>query len=85
MRGETWTIIGVVITVSVFLAGQNLYTTTRLDSRIDGVHREAVKDRRIFQAGMDTFRQELLAIAERQARLEGPLLADVPRTGEREP
>ena len=39
---------------------------------------EATADRRAMQASLDAFRTELQRIAERQARLEGPLLADMP-------
>ena len=39
---------------------------------------EATADRRAMQASLDAFRTELRRIAERQARLEGPLLADMP-------
>ena len=38
---------------------------------IDALRAEAAADRRAHQAAMDTFRQEMLLLAGRQARVEG--------------
>ena len=43
------------------------------DARADAVRRAADADRRAHQASMDAFRAEMRQIAERQARVEGPL------------
>ena len=41
------------------------------DARADADRRAADADRRALQQSMDTFRNEMLRLAERQARLEG--------------
>ena len=46
-------------------------TVSRLDRRIDNDKAAADADRRAFQAGMETFRNEMQRLAERQSHLEG--------------
>ena len=48
-----------------------LRTVSRLDRRIDNDKAAADADRRAFQAGMETFRNEMQRLAERQSHLEG--------------
>ncbi len=71
----TWwqviTLAGSFAGSAVVLATIILRTTVRLDRRIDGVHNEAVADRRALQDAMDDFRKEMLRLAERQSRIEG--------------
>ena len=68
MAGQEFiAIIGTVIGVGLALAVLIMRTTARLDRRID----EVGADRRAFQAGMDTFRAEMMRLAERQSRVEG--------------
>ncbi len=75
----TWwqviTLAGAFVGTAGVVATLILRTTARLDKRIDGVHEEAVADRRQWQATMDAFRQEMLRLAERQSRTEGRLEA----------
>ena len=42
-----------------------------IHASIDALRAEAAADRRAHRAAMDTFRQEMLLLAERQARVEG--------------
>ena len=49
-------------------------------SELRSFHEEAASDRRVFQAGMDEFRREILRLSERQSHLEGMLEAHASTT-----
>ena len=64
------------LTVSILaLAGIVVLYGNGIHASIESFRTEAAADRRAHQAAMDTFRQEMRALAERQARVEGQLLA----------
>ena len=80
------TIIGIVLAVGFGLAGLMIWTTARLDRRIDNDKKAADADRRAYQAAanadrrahqarfdtaMDAFRTEMQRLAERQSHVEG--------------
>ena len=78
------TVIGTVVGTGLALAVLMMRITARLDAdrratdaRADADRRaadaRADSDRRAHQASMDAFRIEMREIAERQARVEGPL------------
>lgn len=68
------------------LAGIVVLQTNGIRSSVDTFRTEAAADRRAHQAAMDTFRQEMQRLAERQSRVEGqlqsvqPVIVDVPRS-----
>ena len=77
-RTDRWTIIGTGVT----LAGIVILSANGIHASIDAFRAEAAADRRAHQAAMDVFRteaaadrkefrQEMRALAERQARVEG--------------
>ena len=84
MDAETLSIIGSVIGTGLALAVLMMRITARLDADRRAADakwaadRRAADskwdaDRRAHQASMDAFRVEMREIAERQARVEGPL------------
>ena len=84
MDANTFSIIGSVIATGLALAVLMLRITARLDADRRAADAKADADRRAFeakadadrrahQASMDAFRAEMQEIAERQARVEGPL------------
>ena len=84
MNADTLSIIGSVFGTGLALAVLMMRITARLDAdrrafeaKADADRRasdaKADADRRAHQASMDTFRAEMRQIAERQARVEGPL------------
>ena len=84
MDANTLSIIGSVIGTGLALALLMMRITARLDAdrrafeaKADAERRaadaRADADRRAHQASMDAFRIEMREIAERQARVEGPL------------
>ena len=84
MDVDTLSIIGTVIGTGLAIAALIMRNTARLDSdrrsfeaKADADRRaadaRADADRRAHQASMDAFRAEMREIAERQARVEGPL------------
>ena len=66
-------VIGTGLAVGLTLALMAWRITVRLDRRIDSNKLSADADRRAWQATMDTFRQEMLRLAERQSHVEGRL------------
>ena len=64
-------IIGTVIAGVVALGIMAWRITGRLDRRIDNDKAAADADRRAFQSAMDTFRDEMRRLAERQSHVEG--------------
>ena len=58
------------------LAGIVVLQTNGVHASIESFRTEAAADRRAHQAAMGTFRKEMRALAERQARVEGQLLAN---------
>ena len=64
-------IIGTVIAVGLALGIMAWRITGRLDRRIDNDKAAADADRRAFQSAMDTFRDEMRRLAERQSHVEG--------------
>lgn len=65
------------LTVSILaLAGIVVLYGNGVHASIESFRTEAAADRRAHQAAMDTFRQEMRALAERQARVEGQLIAN---------
>ena len=84
MGVDTLSIIGSVFGTGLALAVIMMRITARLDAdrrafeaKADADRRaadaKADADRRAHQASMDAFRAEMREIAERQARVEGPL------------
>ena len=84
MSADTLSIIGSVIGTGLALALLMMRITARLDADRRAADAKADADRRAFeakadadrrahQASMDAFRDEMRQIAERQARVEGPL------------
>ena len=84
MDANTLSIIGSVIGTGLALAVLMMRITARLDADRRATDAKADADRRAFdakadadrrahQASMDAFRTEMREIAERQARVEGPL------------
>ena len=80
MDANTLSIIGSVVGTGLALAVLMMRITARLDAdrraadaKADADRRAADADRRAHQASMDAFRAEMRQIAERQARVEGPL------------
>ena len=73
----------VAITLSILaLAGIVVLNANGIRTSMDGIHTsmdtfrtEAAADRRVHQAAMDIFRQEMRVLAERQAHVEGQLFA----------
>ena len=70
------------------LAGIVVLQTNGIHASIHSFRTEAAADRRANQTAMDTFRQEMQRLAERQSRVEGqlqpvqPVIVDVPRDSE---
>ena len=84
MDVDTFSIIGSVFGTGLALAVLMLRITARLDADRRAADAKADADRRAFeakadadrrahQASMDAFRADMREIAERQARVEGPL------------
>ena len=73
MNAETLSIIGSVIGTGLALAVLMLRITARLDADRRTADAKADADRRAHQASMDAFRADMREIAERQARVEGPI------------
>ena len=73
MDADTLSIIGSVIGTGLALALLMMRITARLDADRRAADARADADRRAHQASMDAFRIEMREIAERQARVEGPL------------
>ena len=73
MDANTLSIIGSVIGTGLALAVLMMRITARLDADRRAFEAKADADRRAHQASMDAFRAEMREIAERQARVEGPL------------
>lgn len=73
MSAETLSIIGSVIGTGLALAVLMLRITARLDADRRTADAKADADRRAHQASMDAFRADMREIAERQARIEGPI------------
>ena len=73
MGVDTFSIIGSVLGTGLALAVLMMRITARLDADRRAADARADADRRAHQASMDTFRVEMREIAERQARVEGPL------------
>jgi len=80
----TASLAGVIILAAVGLATLNatMLRSLRADltkqigdqgQRIDSYRAEAAADRRASQAAMDTFRAEMLRLAERQSYVEGQI------------
>ena len=65
-------LIGVVVLASNGINAN--IDTLRIEAAAD--RSEAAADRRANQTAMDTFREEMLALAQRQARLEGQLFTN---------
>ena len=64
------------IAVSILaLSGVVVLQTNGIRADIASMRTEAAADRRAMQDSMDTFRAEMLRLAERQARTEGQLAA----------
>ena len=75
---KTFTIVLSVLALAaiVVLYGNSIHASIdalRAEAAADrrALRAEAAADRRAHQAAMDTFRQEMLLLAERQARVEG--------------
>ena len=69
---------GKVLTIAVSilaLSGVVVLQTNGIRADIASIRTEAAADRRAMQASMDTFRAEMLRLAERQARTEGQVAA----------
>ena len=65
------------LTVSILaLPGIVVLYGNGVHASIESFRTEAAADRRAHQAAMDTFRHEMRALAERQARVEGQLIAN---------
>ena len=73
MDANTLSIIGSVVGTGLALAVLMMRITARLDADRRAADTRADADRRAHQASMDAFRVEMRQIAERQARVEGPL------------
>ena len=73
MDADTLSIIGSVIGIGLALAMIMMRIAARLDADRRAADARADSDRRAHQASMDAFRVEMREIAERQARVEGPL------------
>ena len=80
LGAETWTIIGTVLAVGVALATLIMRSTARMDADRRAFQAEAAADRRhsdakmdAFHAEMNTFRNEMRRLAERQSHVEGAL------------
>ena len=73
MDANTLSIIGSVVGTGLALAVLMMRITARLDADRRAADTRADADRRAHQASMDAFRAEMRQIAERQARVEGPL------------
>ena len=73
MDAETLSIIGSVIGTGLALAVLMMRITARLDADRRAADSKWDADRRAHQASMDAFRVEMREIAERRARVEGPL------------
>ena len=64
------------IAVSILaLSGVVVLQTNGIRADIASMRTEAAADRRAMQDSMDTFRAEMLRLAERQARTEGQVAA----------
>ncbi len=76
---DTYAIIGTVIgtglAVGFALAGMGWRMASRLDKRISEDKASADADRREWQRSMDTFRQEMQRLAERQSGIKGRIEA----------
>ena len=73
MDANTLSIIGTMVGTGLALAVLMMRITARLDADRRAADARADADRRAHQASMDAFRVEMREIAERQARVEGPL------------
>ena len=75
MDGDTLTIIGTVVAVGLTLAGLIMRSTARVDADRRAADAQHDADRRAtdarFERAMDTFRTEMLRLAERQSHVEG--------------
>ncbi len=75
MDGDTLTIIGTVVAVGLALAGLIMRSTARVDADRRAADAQHDADRRAtdarFERAMDTFRTEMLRLAERQSHVEG--------------
>ena len=85
---ETRSLIVSIVGVGVAVVGVMMFNANGIHTSIESLRveaaanrAEAAADRRAHQAAMDTFRQEMQRLAERQSRIEGelrPLITDVP-------
>ena len=63
-------IVGSVLATGAALAVLIAYTTARLERSLRAWHTEFAADRRALQATMETFRDQMARLAERQSRTE---------------